>query len=141
MRLSTPLAVLLVAFALGGPVGAVAAATSSGSFKGKTSQNRTVTFTVKAGKVTRFSAGVNMLCGQSGLEFNAVIPPRALAVSRGRFSYSGRDRTDGTNITIKGTLAGARASGTIRMTDSRYDASNQSFDACVGSARWTARRR
>ena len=128
----------IAGFTVAGPA---AAATSSGSFKGKTSQKRTITLTVKSGKVTKFSAGINMMCGQSGIEFNAVIPPKALALKGGKFSYSGRDVTDGTNITIKGTVKGVRASGKIKMTDSRYNASDQSFDSCVGSAKWTAKRR
>lgn len=132
---------LAATLAAGTAVPATAAAPATGAFKGKTSQKRTISFTVKGGKVRAFSAGLTMMCVQSGLEFNAVIPPKALTISRGRFSYRGRDKTDGTNIEIKGTISGRSASGTIKMTDSRYVATDQSFDSCVGSARWTATRR
>jgi hypothetical protein len=130
---------LLVSLVLATLAVPVAVAATGGSFKGKTAQNRTLSFTVKGGKVTKFSAGINMMCVQSGIELNAVIPPKALRVKHGRFSYEGRDATDGTNIEITGRLKGKRASGTVRMTDSRYNAASQTFDSCVGSARWTAK--
>lgn len=136
-----PLIALSLATALAVGVAAPATAAPSGAFKGTTSQKRTITFTVKGGQVRAFSAGINMMCIQSGIEFNAVIPPRALRIAGGRFSYRGRDKTDGTNIEIKGTVAGRSAGGTIKMTDSRYVATEQSFDSCVGSARWTAKLR
>lgn len=121
--------------------GSPATAAPSGSFKGKTTQNRTVTFKLSGNSIKGFSAGINMMCVQAGLEFNAVVPPNALKLKGGRFSYSGRDVTDGTNIRITGTVTGSTAKGTIRMTDSRYDASSESFDSCVGSAKFTAKRR
>lgn len=117
------------------------AAFKAGSYRGKTSQSRVLTFKVKGGKVTAFSAGVNMMCIQSGIEFNAAIPPGAMKIRGGRFSYRGRDKIDSVNLTIKGTISGSGAKGTLKMTDSRYNAADQSFDSCVGSATWTAKRR
>jgi hypothetical protein len=108
-----------------------ATAAAPAKFKGKTAQNRTVTFTLKGSTVSNFSAGINMMCVQAGIEFNAVIPPKPLKVSGGKFAYSGRDVTDGTNITINGTVKGRSASGTVKMTDSRYNASDESFDSCT----------
>lgn len=120
---------------------AVAAPPKKGSYKGKTEQNRSITFKVSGGKVKAFSGGVNMICGQSGLEINAVIPPKAMKLKGGRFSYKGRDKVDGNNIEISGRVNGGKASGKLRMTDSRYDAGSQSFDVCAGSAKWKTRRR
>ena len=66
---------------------AVAAPPKKGSYSGKTSQNRAITFKVSGGKVKAFSGGVNMICGQSGLQFDAAIPPGAMKLKGGRFSY------------------------------------------------------
>ncbi len=120
---------------------AVAAPPKKGSYSGKTSQNRAITFKVSGGNVKAFSGGVNMFCGQSGLQFDAAIPPRAMRLRNGRFSYKGRDKVDGNNIEISGRVNGGKASGKLRMTDSRYDAGSQSFDTCAGSSTWKTKRR
>lgn len=135
------LSVATVAGAVALLAGSPATAAPSGSFKGTTTQNRTVTFKVRGNSVQHFSAGITMTCVQAGLEFNAVIPPKALRITGGRFSYAGRDVTDGTNIRIAGTVTGSTVKGTIRMTDSRYNASDATYDSCVGSAKFTAKRR
>jgi hypothetical protein len=128
-----------VAAALTLAVPAIAAAPAT--YKGKTSQNRTVTLTVKAGTVTAFSAGVNMMCNQAGLEFNAAIPPTPIAVKGGRLHYAGRDKIDSVNLVIDGTVKGSTVKGKVKMTDSRYDAYNETYDSCVGSATFTAKAR
>lgn len=135
--MSTRCLPLAVAASLG-LVMAVPALGASSSYKGKTSQNRVVTFKLAGGKVSAFSAGLTMMCVQSGLEFNAVIPPKALKVTGGRFAYKGRDKIDSTNIEISGRVTGRSVKGKVKMTDSRYNASNQTYDSCVGSATFTA---
>lgn len=121
---------------------AAAALGKSQEFKGDTSQNHKVTFEVSGHKVRDFSAGINMYCTESGIEVNAVIPPGSMKLNGQRkFAYKGRDTTDGTNIEIHGRLSksGKKASGKIKMTDSRYNPVDESFDSCVGSATWKAK--
>jgi hypothetical protein len=120
---------------------AVPATASAAKYSGTTKQSRPVTFKVRGGKVHAFQGGVNMFCSQSGIQFNAAIPPRPMKLRGGRFSYKGRDKSDSTNIVIKGKVSGARASGTVQQSDSTYFASSGTFDSCTGSAKWTARRR
>ena len=111
-------------------------------FKGKTKQNRPVTFRVAQGKVKNFTAGVNVFCIGSGIEFNAAIPPKAMKIKRGgKFSYKGRDKADSANIEIRGTLTGSKATGKVSMTHSKYDASTGLFTGCSGEARWSARKK
>jgi hypothetical protein len=61
-----------------------------------------------------------------------------MRIAGGRFSYEGRDKIDSTNLEISGRISGGRATGRIEMTDSRFDAADQTFDTCIGSARFTA---
>lgn len=131
---------LLPLAAAGALVAAAPATAATATFKGHTGQNRTISFKLKGSQVSGFTAGINMMCIQSGIEFNAVIPPKPLKVSGGAFSYRGRDVTDGTNIVIRGRVKGRSASGTLEMTDSRYDAYHQTFDSCTsGTVKFTAK--
>src|SRR3954465_761096 len=116
-----------------------AAAGGGTKFKGKNEQNRTLSYKVKGGKVRDFVGGVNMFCIGEGIEFNAVIPPGPMKITGGKFSYKGRDKSDSTNIELSGTIKGGKAKGKMSMTDSRYDAYNQTFTSCSGSAKWTAK--
>jgi len=132
------LAVLASLTCLATPAVAVAA---TQKFKGESDQERKVTFKLKGGKVVDFVGGVNMFCSGEGIEFNAAIPPGAIKVSGGKFSHEGRDKIDSVNLEISGKIKGKKASGKLFMSDSRYDASSQSFSTCSGSAKWTAKAR
>jgi hypothetical protein len=69
-----------------------------------------VTFKVSHGKVKKFVGGVNVLClGGYGIEFRAAIPPTAMKLRHGTFSYKGRDASDEANIKIKGELTGKKS--------------------------------
>ena len=115
---------------------------AGGKYKGKTEQNRPVTFKVSKGKVKSFEGGINVFCIGSGIEFNAVTPPKAMKVKKGgKFSYKGRDKVDGSNIEIKGKVKGGKASGKISMTHTRYDASTRMFQGCSGEAKFKAKRK
>jgi hypothetical protein len=121
---------------------AVAPAATGGKYKGKTEQNRPVTFKVSKGKVKSFEAGINVFCIGDGIKFNAVIPPKAMKLKKGgKFSYKGRDRINSANIEIKGRVKGSKASGKISMTYSQYDASTRLFMGCSGEATFKAKRR
>ena len=131
---------LLATFAACSLLLAAPAALAGGtSYKGKTDQNRTVTFKVSGGKVRSFVGGVNMFCVGDGIEFNAAIPPKAMKVKGGKFSYKGRDKIDSVNLEISGKVSAAKVTGKLSMTDSRYDAANQEFHPCSGKATFSAK--
>ena len=128
----TALVATVLSLALVVPTSGLAA---GGKYKGKTEQNRPVTFKVSKGKVKSFEGGINVFCIGSGIEFNAVIPPKAMKLKKGgKFSYKGRDKIDSANIEIKGKVKGGKASGKISMTHTRYDGSTGMFQGCSGEA-------
>ncbi len=120
----------------------------TGSYKGDTDQNRTVTFKVKGGKVRTFQAGVMTFCsagGESSFETDAVanVPPIKLK-RNGRFRWTAPDDTDGViEMTVTGRITGGRAKGTLtlRRPHSRYDSSQGMvvFGQCSAERKWTAR--
>ncbi len=118
-----------------------AALAAGSSYKGKTSQNRTITFKISGGKVKSFVGGVNMFCIGDGIEFNAAIPPKAMKIKGGRFAYKGRDKIDSVNLEIAGKVKGSKVTGKLVMTDSRYDAYRQEFHPCAGTSTFTAKAR
>jgi hypothetical protein len=118
-----------------------AASASAASYKGKTNQNRPVTFKLSGGKVKSFTGGVNLFCVGSGIEFNAVIPPKPLKVKNGKFSYKGRDKIDSADIVIKGKISGSKASGSLSMQHTKYDSSTRLFQPCSGKAKWSAKKK
>jgi hypothetical protein len=129
---------LILALALVLAGSAVAAAAK---YKGKTEQNRPVTFKKGGGKVKGFEAGINVYCVQSGTYFDAVIPPKAMKIGKdGRFHYKGRDKADGSNIEIDGKIKGKKASGKVNLSSPKYNSSSGTFDSCIGQAKWTAKK-
>ena len=115
----------------------LAHAALSGGYSGKTSHNRPVTFKVRDGKVKNFEAGINLYCfvfGESGTyQFDAVIPPKALAIKpSGRFDYEGKDAPGTGNIKIHGKFVTKRkATGRIEM----------GTGSCAGEATFSATKR
>ena len=120
---------------------------AGGAYKGKTDQNRAVSFKLSGGKVRTFQAGVLTYCNTNGnTRFNtdAVANLPAIPVRGGRFSYR-RDTDEGT-VEVKGRIAGKRASGTFTLTrpDSNYDASaRQTYFGTCGAydRKWSAKAR
>ena len=96
---------------------AVAGAAQSGSYRGQTESNRPVVFNLRDGKVRNFNGGITLYCVFSRqFRFDAAIPPRAMGVNGGRFSYKGKDRTGQNTIAIHGRFVSRRkAKGTIEM--------------------------
>ena len=134
-RLTIPLA-LVAALAV-----TPAAAAPTLKFKGKNEQNRPLSFKLRSGKVVDFVGGINLFCIGEGLQFNAVIPPKALKVTAGRFKYKGDDKEGHGNIEIKGTITGRKAKGRMSMVTTRYSASEGRVISCSGDTRWTAKAR
>jgi len=115
----------------------------AGNYSGTTAQNRTVTFTVAAGQVTNFQAGVNTFCSTPGnnrivIDSIANVPPMAIG-SDGSFSYKGT--SDQGNPEIAGKITGGSASGTVGMSrgDSNYSGGQFTFGSCSASGvTWSA---
>lgn len=150
MRSGALIAPLLGALALGLAAAPALGAPPAGKFSGATEQERAVTFTLKAGKVRAFAAGVNTFCttaGDSRFEIDALanIPP--MPVRGGRFSYTlpGSQAPDGIiEMSVTGRIIGRTARGTITLTrpDSTFDASEGRvvFGICAGNnVTWTAK--
>ena len=128
------LAVVLAALAL-----APVAIAATKSYKGKNENNRTLTFKVKGKKVTDFVGGINLFCIGEGIQFNAVIPPKAMKIKGKTFKYRGDDKEGNGSIDIKGRLKGKKATGTMSMVTSRYSASEGRVISCSGDTKWTAK--
>lgn len=103
-----------------------------GPYGGKTSRASKVPFTIAGAKVKGFAATVFLVCSDGDNGFNAVIPPRAPPLRKGRFSYTGRDRADGTNIVIRGRVRGARASGPSGGPPGRADPARRTLLPVTG---------
>jgi len=134
---------LLLSALAGLLVGAGPAAAAS--FKGRTDQNRAVSFTVANGQVRAFQAGVLTFCQagtDSSFETDAVanIPPMKLDRA-GRFSWTAPDETDGIiEMTVTGQVKGGKATGRVvlRRPHSSFEDGTTLFGQCSAKRRWTA---
>ena len=126
-------------------IGALAAAPAAAAptlrFKGKNENNRPLTFKLRSAKVVDFVGGINLFCIGEGIQFNAVIPPRAMKVNGGKFRYKGDDKEGNGSIEINGTITGKRARGRMSMVTTRYSATEGRVISCSGDTKWTARAR
>ncbi|MDQ3740241.1 MAG: hypothetical protein M3389_04775 [Actinomycetota bacterium] len=120
---------------------APAAAAPTLKFRGKNENNRPLTFKVRSGKVVDFVGGINLFCIGEGIQFNAVIPPKAMRVSGGKFKYEGDDKEGNATIEINGTISGRRARGRFSMVKSHYSSSEGRVISCSGDTKWTAKAR
>ena len=118
-----------------------AAAAPTLKFKGKNENNRPLTFKLRSGKVVDFVGGINLFCIGEGIQFNAVIPPKAMKVTGGKFKYKGDDKEGNGSIEIKGTITGKKAKGSFSMVTSRYSATEGRVISCSGDTKWTAKAR
>ncbi|MBX5440862.1 MAG: hypothetical protein IRZ32_04960 [Solirubrobacteraceae bacterium] len=126
-------------------VASPSAVAASGSYKGRTDQNRAVSFRVAGGQVRDFQAGVLTFCmagGDSSFETDAVanVPPIRLGPG-GRFSWTAPDETDGIiEMTVTGRVRGGRATGTVilRRPHSSFEDGTTVFGQCSAKRRWTA---
>jgi hypothetical protein len=140
-----PILAILIALIAAVPA---AAAVKAGSYKGRTDQNRAVTFKVSGGKVKSFRAGVMTFCmagGDSSFETDAVANVPAIKVAKnGRFRWTAPEDTDGIiEMTVEGRVSGRTAKGkvTLRRPHSSYDSSQgrTMFGQCSAERKWTAR--
>ena len=129
----------LLAVVLAALVIAPVALAAGGKFKGKNENNRTLTFKVKGGKVVDFVGGINLFCIGEGIQFNAVIPPKAMKIRGGKFKYKGDDKEGNGSIEIRGTITGKRAKGSFSMVTTRYSATESRVISCSGDTKWTAK--
>ena len=145
MRLRIVPAAALAALLLAVPAHA---AVKAGSYKGKTDQNRAVTFKVKGGKVSAFQAGVMTFCRagtDSTFETDAVANVPAIKVAKsGKFRWTAPEDTDGIiEMTVVGRITGKTAKGTLtlRRPHSSYDSSAGMvmFGQCFAERKWTAK--
>lgn len=128
-------AFLLVAFP-------ASAAAPNGGWKGKTEQGSTLYMTIKRGKVTRFSANVNMFCTNGGgLKSRMLYHDRPVRIRNGRFKFEGEGK-DGATYEFAGRLASGRskASGTLGFHDGSWSPSGMTF-CNANDVKWTAKRR
>jgi hypothetical protein len=98
----------------------------SGSYKGKTSKGFTVSFKVKGGKVTAFSAAVDALCvsvlDPSPARFDIlhfITPPPMKLSSGGTFKGEYKIDTSSTHAKIDGKVTGTSASGHYSLAYSK----------------------
>jgi hypothetical protein len=129
--------------------GPAAAAGKDGAYKGRTDQNRAVTFTVKRGKVVAFQAGVMTFCttfGANRFETDAIASLPAIPIKGNRFRLKKDVERDGTiTIEVCGTITGSKVKGKVTLSrpDSSYDASQGTtrFGVCAANDRpYTATR-
>jgi len=132
-RLLLPLTLIFVL------ASAVAAPAAGQKFSGKNENNRPLNFKVRAGKVVDFVGGINLFCIGEGIQFNAVIPPKAMKIKGGKFKYKGDDKEGNGSIEIKGTITGKRAKGSFSMVTTRYSATESRVISCSGDTKWTAK--
>ena len=136
-RFPLPLVAVVLAALLLAPV-AVAA---TKSYKGKNENNRPLTFKLRSGKVVDFVGGINLFCIGEGIQFNAVIPPKAMKVTAGRFKYKGDDKEGNGSIEITGRIRGKRANGRMSMVTTRYSATEGRVISCSADTKWSAKAR
>jgi hypothetical protein len=138
-------ALLILSAVVGLLVASASASASPGSYKGRTDQNRAVTFKVAKGQVRSFQAGVMTFClagTDSSLETDAVanVPPIRLDRA-GRFSWTAPDRTDGViEMTVTGRVRAGKATGKVvlRRPHSSFEDGTTMFGQCSAERRWTA---
>ena len=122
---------LAAAAVLAATVSAEATATGT-RYRGHLAGDRTETvrFTVSGGRVRGFEAVVYATCYSGGMLTTVTIPPTR--ITAGRFSAKYQPvKGSQTFVYVRGTITGARASGTIRETG-----------ACMFRKQsWAARRR
>lgn len=146
-------------------VAAAAPAASTQRYSGKVKNAGTLAFRVSGAKVKRFQASMNASCvsvaGARGkVEVYVLAPSGSAKVSRaGKFSFTVnlpkqqfKDKSGqviatlySVKGTVKGTLSGRSAAGTVKVTYNRYWLSGMTFvpAACTSGKtplEWTARR-
>ena len=117
-------------------------AATNGKYKGKTDQNRAVTFTIKNNKVRAFQAGVMAYCSASGgFRTDALANLPAIPIKGSRFDLV--HKTDAGEFEVHGKVSGTRVTGTVSLWrgDSSFENGMTKFGSCSAMDRkFTARR-
>jgi hypothetical protein len=137
IKRTLPVLVVLLALA------PAAAAAGDGAYRGRTDQNRLVTFKIRAGKVVGFQSGVMTYCttqGNNRFETDAIAKLPPIPIRGNRFHLKKDVQRDGTiTIEVSGTIVGAKVKGKVTLSrpDSNYDASAGMtyFGACAANDR------
>ena len=120
--------------------GATAEAATNGSYKGKTDQNRAVTFTIKNGKVKEFQAGVLTHCNtmyNNRFNTDAIANLPAIKIKGSKFDYKDDDAE------VHGKIKGKKVTGKVSLSraDSNYYGGQMYFGTCAAYDRkFTAKR-
>lgn len=121
------------------------AAGVNGAYKGKTEQNRAVTFTIKKNKVLEFQAGVGAWCSTQGnqrLLTDAIANLPAIPIKGGRFDHKWED--DAGEGEVHGKISGTKVTGTVSLWrgDSNYEGGQMYFGGCsADDLKFTAKRK
>jgi hypothetical protein len=110
-------------------LGATAGAATNGAYKGKTDQNRAVTFTIKKGKVHEFQAGVLTYCNtmyNSRYNTDAIANLPDIKIKKSKFDYKDDD------VEVHGRIKGKKVTGTVSLSraDSNYSGGQIYFGTC-----------
>lgn len=140
MTLSRRLSILALSAALALSAVTAWAAGPNGKWKGKTEQNATVFMKIKKGKVTRFSANVNMFCTNGGgVKSRVLYHDRPVKIRNRKFKFEGEAK-DGSTYEFKGKITeNKRAKGTLGYHDGMYTSSGLSF-CNANDVKWSAKR-
>jgi hypothetical protein len=143
------LASALVAVAIGllAAVPGVAAAKAkyrTGTYSGKTSQHHVITVGADGRHVRGLDSVVFAFClfpGDARHELHRVRPTKPISIRNARFSSSSVGLVDGGSATIKGTLSGSKASGSVSVsyTELELQGARQVLGACRGQMTWSAK--
>ena len=109
---------------------APAGAATNGSYKGKTDQNRAVTFAIKKNKVLEFQAGMFLHCntmGNNRFQTDAIANLPAIRIKGSKFDYKDED------VEIHGTIKGKKVTGTASLSraDSGFYDGMLRFGVCA----------
>jgi hypothetical protein len=118
-------------------------AASSGTFAGKTSDGHRVSFRASKTQVNAFSFQSRFSCPQTGT-FTARATYNGIKLTKGRFSANFSNPTHSIRTTVKGSIRGRKASGSIHRT-ARFNAARKLDPngrlVCTSQTSWSAKKR
>jgi hypothetical protein len=130
-RRLTPFISVVLVLALAG----LATAATSRTFKGKTSQNSSIAFSLKSRTITHMHFNITLSCSDGDTQPETLSGFERIRVnSKNRFSDHQVGKTD--DVRTTGKVKGARVTGTVRVTDKI----SKTVTCGPGSATFTATR-
>jgi hypothetical protein len=120
-----------------------ALAASSATFAGKTSDGHQVSFRASKTQINAFTFQSRFSCPKTGT-FTARATYNRIKLTKGRFSATFSNPNHSIRSTIKGSIRGRKASGSIRRT-ARFNAARKLDPngrlVCTSQTRWSAKKR